>query len=99
MSPSDAGFCYAETEDAPMHRGVGGRSTTARRRRRTGTWSDARRRIGALAAGAELVVVPGAGHAVNVTRSDVVNAAVTRLLERVRPPAVGRDRPWFPGSG
>jgi pimeloyl-ACP methyl ester carboxylesterase len=32
---------------------------------------------------AELVVVPGAGHSVNITRTDVVNAAFTRLLDRV----------------
>jgi len=32
---------------------------------------------------AELVVVPGAGHSVNLTRSDVVDDALVRLLERV----------------
>jgi pimeloyl-ACP methyl ester carboxylesterase len=32
---------------------------------------------------AELVVVPGAGHSVNVTRQDVVDAALLRLLDRV----------------
>jgi pimeloyl-ACP methyl ester carboxylesterase len=32
---------------------------------------------------AELVVVPGAGHSVNLTRTDVVDAAVLRLLDRV----------------
>jgi pimeloyl-ACP methyl ester carboxylesterase len=32
---------------------------------------------------AELVVVPGAGHSVNLTRSDVVDAALVRLLDRV----------------
>lgn len=57
------------------------------------------RRIADLAAGAELVVVPRAGHAVNVTRPDVVNAAFVRLLERVRLPAAGKDHPWLPGSG
>jgi pimeloyl-ACP methyl ester carboxylesterase len=33
--------------------------------------------------GAELVVVPGAGHSVNLTRTDVVDAALVRLLDRV----------------
>jgi len=33
--------------------------------------------------GAELVVVPGAGHSVNLTRTDVVNRAFTDLLDRV----------------
>jgi pimeloyl-ACP methyl ester carboxylesterase len=32
---------------------------------------------------AELVVVPGAGHSVNLTRTDVVDAALFRLLDRV----------------
>ena len=32
---------------------------------------------------AELVVVPGAGHSVNLTRTDVVDAAFVRLLDRV----------------
>ena len=32
---------------------------------------------------AELVVVPGAGHSVNLTRSDVVDEALVRLLDRV----------------
>jgi pimeloyl-ACP methyl ester carboxylesterase len=32
---------------------------------------------------AELVVVPGAGHSVNLTRTDVVDAAFLRLLDRV----------------
>jgi pimeloyl-ACP methyl ester carboxylesterase len=32
---------------------------------------------------AELVVVPGAGHSVNLTRTDVVDAALLRLLDRV----------------
>jgi pimeloyl-ACP methyl ester carboxylesterase len=36
---------------------------------------------------AELVVVPGAGHSVNLTRADVVNRALLDLLDRVR------DRP------
>jgi pimeloyl-ACP methyl ester carboxylesterase len=33
--------------------------------------------------GAELVVVPGAGHSVNLTRTDVVDEALVRLLDRV----------------
>jgi pimeloyl-ACP methyl ester carboxylesterase len=33
---------------------------------------------------AELVVVPGAGHSVNLTRTDVVDAALVRLLDRVQ---------------
>ncbi len=32
---------------------------------------------------AELVVVPGAGHSVNITRPEVVDAALLRLLDRV----------------
>jgi len=32
---------------------------------------------------AELVVVPGAGHSVNLTRPDVVNRALLDLLDRV----------------
>ncbi|WP_081866430.1 alpha/beta fold hydrolase [Blastococcus sp. URHD0036] len=32
---------------------------------------------------AELVVVPGAGHSVNLTRTDVVDAALSELLDRV----------------
>jgi pimeloyl-ACP methyl ester carboxylesterase len=33
---------------------------------------------------AELVVVPGAGHSVNITRQQVVDDALLRLLDRVR---------------
>jgi len=36
-----------------------------------------------LGQGAELVVVPGAGHSVNLTRTAVVNEALRELLERV----------------
>jgi pimeloyl-ACP methyl ester carboxylesterase len=39
----------------------------------------------------ELVVVPGAGHSVNLTRPEVVDAAFLRLLDRVE--ARLRDRP------
>ena len=42
------------------------------------------RRIAAELPDAELVVVPGAGHSVNVSRHDVVDAALLDLLERVR---------------
>ena len=57
------------------------------------------RRIADVAAAAELVVVPGAGHAVNVTRSDVVNGDFVRLLARVGPAAASEDQLWRPGSG
>lgn len=36
-----------------------------------------------IGAGAELVVVPGAGHSVNLTRAEVVNRAFLALLDRV----------------
>ncbi len=36
-----------------------------------------------LGDGAELVVVPGAGHSVNLTRTDVVDAALVALLDRI----------------
>jgi pimeloyl-ACP methyl ester carboxylesterase len=42
-----------------------------------------RRLAEALGANAELVVVPGAGHSVNLTRSEEVNGAFTRLLDAV----------------
>jgi pimeloyl-ACP methyl ester carboxylesterase len=42
------------------------------------------RRIAAELPDAELVVVPGAGHSVNVSRHEVVDEAVVRLLDRVR---------------
>ena len=42
------------------------------------------RRIAELLGGdAELVVVPGAGHSVNLTRAEIVDAAFHRLLDRV----------------
>jgi pimeloyl-ACP methyl ester carboxylesterase len=37
----------------------------------------------AIGGNADLVVVPGAGHSVNITRSDVVNSAFVALLDRV----------------
>ncbi len=39
--------------------------------------------VEALGDDADLVVVPGAGHSVNLTRSDVVNRAFVALLDRV----------------
>ena len=42
------------------------------------------RRIAAELPDAELVVVPGAGHSVNVSRHEPVDAALLHLLERVR---------------
>lgn len=42
------------------------------------------RRMAELLPDAELVVVPGAGHSVNITRPQVVDEALLRLLERVR---------------
>ncbi|MGY1745503.1 alpha/beta fold hydrolase [Blastococcus sp. SYSU D00695] len=42
-----------------------------------------RRLAGLLGPDAELVVVPGAGHSVNLTRPDVVDGALARLLDRV----------------
>ena len=41
------------------------------------------RRMAEALPDAELVVVPGAGHSVNITRQDVVDAALLRLLDRV----------------
>jgi pimeloyl-ACP methyl ester carboxylesterase len=42
-----------------------------------------RRLAAAIGAGAELVVVPGAGHSVNVTRTQIVDDALNSLLDRV----------------
>jgi pimeloyl-ACP methyl ester carboxylesterase len=41
-----------------------------------------RRMAETIGADAELVLVPGAGHSVNLTRTDVVNKALTDLLDR-----------------
>jgi len=41
------------------------------------------RRMAELLPDAELVVVPGAGHSVNITRREVVDTALLRLLDRV----------------
>jgi pimeloyl-ACP methyl ester carboxylesterase len=42
-----------------------------------------RRLAAAIGAGAELVVVPGAGHSVNLTRTPIVDDALNSLLDRV----------------
>ncbi len=44
------------------------------------------RRMAEALPDAELVVVPGAGHSVNITRREVVDDALLRLLERARQP-------------
>jgi pimeloyl-ACP methyl ester carboxylesterase len=41
------------------------------------------RRMAEALPDAELIVVPGAGHSVNITRRQVVDEALLRLLERV----------------
>lgn len=41
------------------------------------------RRMAAALPDAELVVVPGAGHSVNISRPEIVDAALLRLLDRV----------------
>jgi pimeloyl-ACP methyl ester carboxylesterase len=51
-----------------------------------------RRMAEAIGASAELVVVPGAGHSVNLTRAAVVNQAFQDLLDRVRRPEPGLRR-------
>src|SRR3954469_14135295 len=51
-----------------------------------------RRIAGVIGPGADLVVVPGAGHSVNLTRPEVVDDALLSLLDRVaaqRPRATG----------
>jgi len=42
------------------------------------------RRMAEALPDAELIVVPGAGHSVNITRREVVDGALLRLLDRVR---------------
>lgn len=46
------------------------------------------RMVAAMGESAELVVVPGAGHSVNITRREVVDGALLRLLERAADRAV-----------
>jgi len=48
----------------------------------------------AAATGAELTVVPGAGHSVNISNQEVVDAALLRLVER----AVDATRPGAAGA-
>ena len=50
--------------------------------------SHSRRMAREIGPGAELVVVPGAGHSVNITRREVVDDAMLRLLDRAAAPAV-----------
>jgi pimeloyl-ACP methyl ester carboxylesterase len=57
-----------------------------------------RRMAELLGDSAELVVVPGAGHSVNVTRPGVVNAAFLSLLDRAAE-VVERQRPDEPRTG
>jgi pimeloyl-ACP methyl ester carboxylesterase len=47
---------------------------------------------------AELVVVPGAGHSVNLTRTEVVDRALLALLDRVRAAAGDDGRPGRAGA-
>jgi pimeloyl-ACP methyl ester carboxylesterase len=51
------------------------------------------RRIAELVGAADLVVVEGGGHAVNLTRPEIVNRAFLRLLDRVQ----GQEETWRPG--
>jgi len=46
-----------------------------------------RRMAEEIGANAELVIVPGAGHSVNISRQVVVDEAILRLLDRVSPAA------------
>ena len=50
--------------------------------------SHSRRMAQEIGPGAELVIVPGAGHSVNITRQQVVDDALLRLLDRAAPAAV-----------
>jgi len=50
------------------------------------------RRMAAELPDAELVVVPGAGHSVNITRRQVVDDALLRLLDRASEYAAGQRR-------
>ncbi len=47
-----------------------------------------RRMAEAIGPGAELVVVPGAGHSVNITRQSIVDEALLRLIDRAATSAV-----------
>lgn len=66
--------------------------------------SHADRIAGLIGASARLIVVPGAGHSVNATRPEVVNAALLELIETVsgqrqQPPDVRYDPPDAAGTG
>lgn len=50
--------------------------------------SHSRRMAEAIGPGAELVVVPGAGHSVNITRQSIVDDALLRLIDRAATSAV-----------
>lgn len=50
--------------------------------------SHSRRMAKAIGPGAELVVVPGAGHSVNITRQSIVDDALLRLIDRAATSAV-----------
>jgi pimeloyl-ACP methyl ester carboxylesterase len=52
-----------------------------------------RRMAELIGTSAELIVVPGAGHSVNLTRTSVVDQALLELLDRVQAPAAGHRRP------
>ena len=56
------------------------------------------RRMAAELPDAELVVVRGAGHSVNVSRHEVVDAAVLRLLDRVRAESPAAPATAQPGA-
>lgn len=50
--------------------------------------SHSRRMAKAIGPGAELIVVPGAGHSVNITRQSIVDDALLRLIDRAATSAV-----------
>lgn len=74
---------HDETEALPLLRGVEVSILVGDSDRLTPA-SHSRRMAELVGPSAELTVVPGAGHSVNVTRPEVVDAAVLRLLDRVR---------------
>jgi pimeloyl-ACP methyl ester carboxylesterase len=48
--------------------------------------------VAAQIPGAELVWVPGAGHALNLERPDLVNESITALVARASTGRVARER-------
>jgi pimeloyl-ACP methyl ester carboxylesterase len=42
------------------------------------------RKMATAIPGADLVIIPGAGHMTNVEQSDAFNAAITMFLRRIR---------------